>query len=298
MAFPSRLSFGTTASSTPSRAPLSSSGGGLFAFSTSTRSPLSNINLNTAESVPSDASTNQFSATLGNKQDVSTSLGGGHMLYIDEPGGQESPEESLPGGTPSSSVSGGSSSGGDSSPFTQGVNLGTHYLPVAVASLYVKMTPEAAFNAIITLAAQLEATELLRRSQSLQLPSVDRLNAWFEKLDSKLIRKKDSQRTWQLVVLPWDALADSQGTCNLWCCSGMPWDALRCPEMLWDVLGIGQNRKAPWDTLWKLVVSSYSCGVYVEKAYLNAIPCVIRRWKALKERFPTHPPANNLNQPP
>ncbi|TEB26122.1 hypothetical protein FA13DRAFT_1713534 [Coprinellus micaceus] len=50
-------------------------------------------------------------------------------------------------------------------------------------------------------------------------------------------------------VLPWDALADSQGTCNLWCCSGMPWDALGCPEMLWDVLGIGQNRKAPWDTL-------------------------------------------------
>ena len=49
------------------------------------------------------------------------------------------------------------------------------------------MTPEAAFNTVITLAAQLEATELLRQSQTLQLPSVDRLNAWFEKLDSKLI---------------------------------------------------------------------------------------------------------------
>jgi hypothetical protein len=149
---------------------------------------------------------------------------------------------------------------------------------------------------------------------------------------------------WQLVVLPWDALADSQGTCNLWCCSGMPWDALGCSGTSWELAKTVRLPGTPCKQFaseedcfsqvsrilqrlgllyrWNLVVSSYSCGVYVEKwssltitvikghlctaddmavvmqAYLNAIPCVIRRWKALKERFPTHPPANNLNQPP
>ena len=65
--------------------------------------------------------------TLIDALDALTSLGGGHMLYMDELGGQESPEGSLHGSTPSSSLSGGSSSSSDSSPFTQGVNSGTHY---------------------------------------------------------------------------------------------------------------------------------------------------------------------------